>query len=75
MIHALEVAPFARRKGVGVAITRTAARWALGVGATPPDPRRHPCQPAGAGALCASRDGEVAAYHYRVAPVGASDFG
>lgn len=33
MLHALEVAPFARRQGVGAAITAAAARWALGAGA------------------------------------------
>ena len=34
MIHALEVAPSARRRGVGAAMTRAAAGWALGAGAT-----------------------------------------
>jgi GNAT superfamily N-acetyltransferase len=33
MLHALEVAPFARRRGVGTALFRAAAAWALAEGA------------------------------------------
>ncbi len=67
MLHALEVAPSARRTGVGAAITRAAAAWALEAGA----PRL---------ALAVTRGNtparslyarlgltEVSTYHYRIA--------
>ena len=75
MIHALEVAPFARRKGVGVAITRTAARWALGVGATRLTLAVTRANLPARALYARLGTEEVAAYHYRVAPVGASDSG
>lgn len=68
MLHALEVAPFARRRGVGAAMTRMAARWALEVGAERLALAVTRAN-APARALYARLGmAEVAAYHYRAAP-------
>lgn len=68
MLHALEIAPAFRRRGLGAALTRGAARWADAVGAADlalsVTARNVP-----AGALYAGLGmTEVARYHYRRAP-------
>jgi len=70
MLHALEVEPAARRRGVGALLTRAAARWARDRGA----PRLALAVTeanAVARALYAGLGmAEVARYHYREAPTG-----
>lgn len=68
MIHALEVAPFARRRGVGAAITRMAARWALEVGADRLALAVTRVNTPGRALYARIGMAEVAAYHYRAAP-------
>lgn len=68
MLHALEVAPAARRHGVATRMTRAAAHWALGQGAET-FALAVTCANAGARGLyegIGMREAE--AYHYRVVP-------
>ncbi|TPE52721.1 GNAT family N-acetyltransferase [Amaricoccus solimangrovi] len=68
MIHALTIAPFARRKGLGARVTRAAAAWALGAGA---DTLALAVRDDNAPARALYRGlgfAEVARYHYRRAP-------
>jgi len=68
MLHALEVAPFARRQGIGARLTRLAAHWAAGQGAA-----RLALAVTDANAPARALYGglglaEAARYHYRLAP-------
>lgn len=71
MLHALEIAPAFRRRGLGATLTRGAARWAGAAGATDLA-LAVTVRNAAAGALYAGLGmTEVARYHYRRAPEGA----
>ena len=71
MLHALEIAPAFRRRGLGATLTRGAARWAGAVGAADLA-LAVTVRNAAAGALYAGLGmTEVARYHYRRAPDGA----
>jgi GNAT superfamily N-acetyltransferase len=68
MLHALEVAPWARRRGLGALLTRAAASWALAQGA-PVLALAAPEANGPARALYAGLGfAEAARYHYRLAP-------
>ena len=72
MLHALEVAPFARRHGLGAAMTGAAAAWAAAEGAATLAVAVTRAN-APARALYARLGlAEAAAYHYRIAPEGPS---
>ena len=72
MLHALEVARFARRHGLGAAITGAAAAWAAAEGAATLAVAVTRAN-APARALYAKLGlAEAAAYHYRIAPEGPS---
>jgi GNAT superfamily N-acetyltransferase len=68
MLHALEVAPFARRQGIGARLTRAAAHWAAERGAgrlaLAVTEANAPARALYAGLGLA----EAARYHYRLAP-------
>ena len=57
MLHAVEVAPFARRQGLATAIAAAAAAWGLAHGAPDLRPRRDPREHAGASPLRPVGDG------------------
>jgi N-acetylglutamate synthase len=68
MLHALEVAPASRRKGVGAAMTRAAAGWAVAAGAPRLALAVARANAAGCALYAALGMAEAAAYHYRATP-------
>lgn len=67
MVHAVEVAPSARRRGVGRRMMATAARWAADAGADRLALAVTRANVGARGLYAALGMSEVAAYHYRVA--------
>jgi GNAT superfamily N-acetyltransferase len=71
MLHALEVAPFARHRGVGSAITRAAAGWTHEIGASDFALAVTESNAPGRALYASLGMAEVARYHYRIAPADA----
>lgn len=68
MLHALEVAPAARRRGLGAALTRAAAAWAAERGAATLALAVTAANAPARGLYAGLGMAEAARYHYRLAP-------